>query len=98
MKDLILSVQSEGVTTVIFHGQTDKAVIRTIEQPINSDLNAKKYKLYLYHGSTQIFNESYPMLPDYLLKQIRKAEIPIIAVFQKGLTVQQAQDLYDLSV
>jgi hypothetical protein len=98
MSELILTTKGEYIpTVVIFRGDVTKAVIRAFETPLNEENNASKFQLMLYHNNTQIYNRKFPFLPEHLMKQIRKVKIEVVEVYERDLTVNESQDLYDLS-
>lgn len=94
MKETILTVTSEKLKTVFFRGAITCAYLLEHKNSLNE---GKNYRLYLYAGSIRVFECKYAFNPTYITAQLRAQDVPVFDVYQQDLTMQQAQDLFDLS-
>ena len=94
MKETILTVTSEKLKTVFFRGAITCAYLLEHKNSLNGGGN---YRLYLYAGNIRVFEQRFAFNPSHITAQLRAQDVPIFETFQQDLTMQQAQDLFDLS-
>lgn len=94
MKEVILTIQSEGIKGVIFRAQVTRFIMKVVEHHNKN----KSFELYAYNESVCIWKRNFHFFPAHLVDQIRNYSVPLVEVYESGeITVQQWQDLYDLS-
>ena len=94
MKETILTIKSEGAEPVIFRGLVEQLFIREFKDVTSG---AKNYQLYAYFRALCVWKHKFAFEPVYLVDQFRAHGVEIIKVYEQSMTIQQAQDLFDLS-
>lgn len=93
MKEVILTIQSEDIKAVIFRASVSRFVMKLIEHHNRN----QTFELSAYNEGICIWKLRFHFFPAHIVDQIRNYSIPIIEVFETEISVQQWQDLYDLS-
>lgn len=93
MKEIILTIHSEGVKHVFFRGNISRLIMKVIEHHNKN----KIFELYAYNETVCVWKKNFHFFPAHIIDQVRKYEVPIAEFYETEISVQQWQDLYDLS-
>ncbi len=93
MKEVILTIHSKGVKSVIFRATVTRFIMKVIEHHNKN----KTFELYAYNETVCVWKRPFHFFPSHLTEQIRVYEVPLIECYEREITVQEWQDLYDES-
>ena len=92
MKEVILTIPSEGVKAVFFRALVTRFIMKVVEHHNKN----KTYEIYAYNESVCIWKKNFHFYPKHILDQIKSYSVPMLEVYECEVSVNQWQDLYDL--